>query len=75
MALGEVADLRAGLGGRFAEDGTEPDSSGISPRIARMSVDLPAPLGPSTATNSPASDGELDVAEDSLARRAGPMRP
>ncbi len=43
---------------------TAPDCTGATPAIALMSVDLPAPLGPSTATISPAaavSDAPLTI--------------
>ena len=37
------------------------------PEIARLSVDLPAPFEPSTATISPSLDREVDAAQDSVA--------
>ena len=41
---------------------------------ALISVDLPAPFGPSTATNSPRATVERDVAPDRRARRGAPRR-
>ena len=41
-----------------------PEEGAISPRMARISVVLPDPLGPSTPMNSPLVDGEADAAED-----------
>ena len=38
--------------------------SGRSPVRARTSVDLPEPLAPIRATNSPCVDGQVDVAQD-----------
>ena len=56
MALGEIADPRARLRRRPAEHGRASRARAArSPRIARISVDFPAPFGPSTAMNSPSS--------------------
>ena len=44
-----------------------PRSGAAGPSTALISVDLPTPLGPSTATNSPASHGQVDVAPDGAA--------
>ena len=54
LALGQVADLWPwACWGERPSTSTDPPASGTRPRIAFISVDLPAPLGPSTATNSP----------------------
>src|ERR1700754_2035824 len=37
-----------------SSNATEPDAAGIKPHIAFSNVDLPAPLGPTTPTISPA---------------------
>ena len=42
---------------------TVPRGGGMTPAIAWMSVVLPAPFAPTTATNSPASHVEVDVVE------------
>ena len=39
-------------------------SAGSSPVSARTRVDLPEPLAPSSATNSPGCDGQVDAAQD-----------
>ena len=43
---------------------TVPRGGGMTPAIAWMRVVLPAPLAPTTATNSPAATVEVDVVQD-----------
>jgi hypothetical protein len=44
-----------------AVDLQRPEVSGTSPLTARISVDLPAPDSPTTTTNSPSLDLEVEV--------------
>ena len=50
-------------GRRVPEDAARPDVCAVSPSRMRTAVVLPAPLGPSTASSSPALDGEVDTAQ------------
>ena len=42
---------------------TSPASASMRPSHSEMAVDLPAPLGPSTASNSPAAHFDVDAGE------------
>jgi hypothetical protein len=44
-----------------------PASGCTSPLMQRSSVDLPAPLGPSTTRNSPGFDRQVDALQDGAA--------
>ena len=46
---------------------TLPCARAIAPASASTMLDLPAPLGPSSATISPAADVEVDAVHDGLA--------
>ena len=62
---GQVADPAVRLAGRPPQHRCRPAAQRDAGRAtALISVDLPAPFGPSTATNSPSRDGERDVAPD-----------
>ena len=59
---------------RAAEEDPAGRSGWRTPEIMFTSVDLPAPLGPMTASSSPGRDLQVDVVED-LAAAADPPRP
>ena len=71
----DVALLRRQRGGVLAVDhDASPVSGSSSPAIMRSSVDLPLPLGPSSAVSEPVGHVERDVVEghevaEALARR------
>ena len=48
---------------RRPRNSTPPPTGRLRPDSARISVDLPAPLAPSTATSSPFSTSKIDIAD------------